>query len=61
MFNRELPETVNPDLLSTAMGQWQDFWMFPAILAGIVLVAFAALFWDKMSIDSEEGKGTAES
>lgn len=48
MFNRNpVPDGVDPELVATTMGQWQNFWMFPAILAAIVLVIFALLFWDK--------------
>ena len=47
MFTRELPAGVDPELLGTTMEQWKNFWMFPAIMAGIILVVFALLFWDK--------------
>lgn len=48
MFNRsEISETVDPELVNSTMGQWQNFWMFPAIFAGIVMVVFAIGFWDK--------------
>lgn len=55
MFNRNpIPEGVDPELVSSTMGQWQNFWMFPAILAGGVLVIFLALFWDKTKPADEE-------
>lgn len=47
MFSRSLPEGLNADQLTTTMGEWQNFWMSPAIMAGIVLIVFAVLFWDK--------------
>lgn len=48
MFNRNpIPEGVDPELVANTMEQWQNFWMFPAILAGGVLVIFLVLFWDK--------------
>ncbi|WP_146523847.1 nucleoside permease [Stieleria varia] len=47
MFSRDLPDGVDDQLLSSTMSQWQNFWMFPAIMAGIVLVIFAVGFWDK--------------
>ena len=47
MFSRSLPDGIDSELLATTMAQWQNFWMFPAILAGIVLVIFLLLFWDK--------------
>lgn len=48
MFSRSLPEGIDPELAATTMTQWQNFWMFPAILAGGVLILFAAFFWDRM-------------
>lgn len=53
MFNRNLPEQLDSDLLSTTMGQWQNFWMFPAILAGMIFVLFAVSFWDKTNSPAE--------
>ncbi len=47
MFSRSLPDGLGADQLSTTMGEWQNFWMSPAIMAGIVLVIFGGLFWDK--------------
>ena len=32
MFKRELPESLNQELLGNAMNQWKSFWMFPACL-----------------------------
>ncbi|MEM7455884.1 MAG: MFS transporter [Planctomycetota bacterium] len=54
MFNRNpIPEGVDAELVSTTMGQWQNFWMFPAIFAAGVLVIFVALFWDKTKSEEE--------
>lgn len=48
MFNRTpIHEDVDPELVSTTMTQWQNFWMFPAILAAVVFVIFAVAFWDR--------------
>ena len=54
MFSRSLPEGLDSELLQTTMSQWQNFWMFPAILAGIVFVIFMLLFWDKMPAPGED-------
>ena len=48
MLSRSLPEGLDKDLLGSTMIQWKNFWMFPSIMAGIVLVVFALTFWDKM-------------
>ncbi len=47
MFSRSLPEGLDPELLSTTMQQWKNFWMFPSIMAAVILVVFAVCFWDK--------------
>ncbi|QDT33360.1 MFS transporter [Thalassoglobus polymorphus] len=49
MFSRSLPEGLDPQLLSTTMTEWKQFWFFPAIMAGVVFVVFALFFHDKMS------------
>ena len=48
MVTRDLPESLPAEQLETTMGEWQNFWMSPAIMAGIVLILFAVLFNDKM-------------
>ena len=50
MFTRSLPDNLPADELSTTMGQWQNFWMSPAIMAAIVFVVFALLFWDRTKV-----------
>jgi len=54
MFSRELPETLDAELLNSTMNQWGEFWIFPGILAGIVLVIFGFMFWDKAKSDESE-------
>jgi hypothetical protein len=46
MFSRDLPEKLNQELVIETMTQWKNFWMLPAIMAFIILVVFAATFWD---------------
>lgn len=47
MFSRELPADVDQQLLDESMSQWKAFWVFPAILAGAVMILFGLTFWDK--------------
>jgi len=54
MLSRSLPTALDKELLSSTMNQWKNFWMFPSIMAGIVLVIFALTFWDKMKSSTEE-------
>ena len=56
MFSVKMPEDLDAGLISTAMGQWKEFWIFPAIMAGVIAVVFFAAFWDKTKVmDGEEG------
>jgi nucleoside transporter len=54
MFTRSLPDSLDSALLERTMGEWHNFWMFPAIMAGIVMVVFALTFWDRMQIDTDQ-------
>ncbi|MFM7845248.1 MAG: nucleoside permease [Planctomycetota bacterium] len=60
MFSRSLPESLDTEILQTTMNQWKNFWMFPSIMAGIILVIFAVTFWDKMKQPEEEGATAAK-
>jgi len=57
MFSRSLPEGLDQQLLAETMAQWKNFWLFPSIMAGIILVIFAITFWDKAK-PPEDGTGT---
>ena len=56
MFSRSLPDNLDAGLLSTAMEQWKNFWMFPAIMAAGVLAMFAIAFWDKTQAAPENNR-----
>jgi MFS family permease len=47
MFSKNLPDTLDPELLNTTMAEWKNFWLFPSIMAAVILVIFAVTFWDK--------------
>jgi MFS family permease len=47
MFSQSLPANLDQELLNATMEQWKNFWLSPAIMAGIVLVLFAIAFWDR--------------
>lgn len=53
MLSRSLPAGLDKELLSSTMTQWKNFWMFPSIMAGIVLVIFALTFWDRMKATND--------
>ncbi len=50
MFSIKMPEGVNPELLSSTMEQWKDFWILPALIAGGIAVLFFVAFWDKIRV-----------
>jgi phosphotransferase system glucose/maltose/N-acetylglucosamine-specific IIC component len=60
MFSRSLPESLDTEILQTTMNQWKNFWMFPSIMAGIILVIFAVTFWDKMKQPEDEGSAASK-
>ena len=47
MFSRRLPDGLDQGLLSATMEQWKNFWMFPSIMAAVILAVFVVTFWDK--------------
>ena len=54
MFSVSMPEGVDEGLLSNASGLWQAYWMFPAIMAGVIGVVFLVAFWDKPAATETE-------
>jgi hypothetical protein len=58
MFSVNLPE-VDATLLSETMAQWKAFWMVPAGMAFVIMIIFAAAFWDK-SCDGDLEEQTEE-
>ena len=50
MFSVGMPEGVDLSLLSDTMAQWKEFWVFPALMAGVIAVLFFIAFWDKVTL-----------
>jgi len=59
MFSQGLPEGLDGGLLGETMGQWENFWIFPGIMAGAVLVVFALAFWDRTIVEEESADSAA--
>jgi hypothetical protein len=53
MFGKGYPDGVSSDLISTAMNQWKDYWIYPAGMAATIAVIFFLGFWDN-SADGDE-------
>jgi len=51
MFGKGYPEGIDMDLVSKAMNDWKDYWLFPAGMAAVIMVIFALGFWDKVKRD----------
>lgn len=60
MFAINIPESVDAEVISAAMGQWKDYWMFPAIMAAAITILFFVTFWDKTKVGNEDDDESAE-
>lgn len=47
MFSVHMPTGIDSTLLAETMEQWKVFWLLPAAMAAVILVAFAILFHEK--------------
>ena len=53
MFAVDLPAPIDPGLLAETMLQWENFWIYPALMAGGIAVIFFLAFWDKVEISND--------
>lgn len=60
MFGKGFPDGVNMDLVAKAMTDWQNYWVFPAGMAAVIMVIFALGFWDKVETDDVDEADVAE-
>ncbi|MCB1085691.1 MAG: MFS transporter [Verrucomicrobiae bacterium] len=56
MFSVNMPVSVDAGLISEAMNQWKVYWMFPALMAGVIAIIFFAAFWDNTQVTDEESE-----
>ncbi len=54
MFAVKMPEGVDASLLEKTSLLWKSYWMFPALMAGVVGIVFLLAFWDKSENAEEE-------
>lgn len=61
MFGKGYPDGLDASLVSKAMTDWKNYWIFPAGMAAAIFVVFALLFWDKVrpSVDVAEATKAA--
>jgi len=57
MFSRQLPDGLDPVLLSETMLEWKHFWILPSIMAAAVFILFLLLFHDKASSNAATDPG----
>ena len=50
MFSVGMPKGVDLSLLADTMAQWKEFWVFPALVAGVIAVLFLVTFWDRVEV-----------
>lgn len=48
-------DALTSSLLSGIKNPWQQFWILPCLIAGVVLVVFLLTFWDKNSKSGDDG------
>jgi hypothetical protein len=46
MFSVNIPDGVDPALVTTAAGLWKSYWMLPAGMAAVIAVLFLIFFRD---------------
>jgi nucleoside transporter len=54
MFAVDMPEGVDPSLISKAGDLWKSYWMLPALMAVAVAVLFFLAFWDRSRDQAED-------
>ncbi len=54
MFSVNMPEGLDPNLISETMNQWKEFWILPAIMAAVITLVFFLGFWDKTQVAEDE-------
>jgi len=53
MFSVEMPKSVDGVLVSQAMEEWRDLWLFAAGLAAVIALMFLVAFWDRTKVMDE--------
>lgn len=53
MFSVNMPESVNPETLSTASELWKTYWTLPALMAAGIGIVFLLAFWDKSDTETD--------
>jgi hypothetical protein len=60
MFSVNVPDAVDPALLSQSMADWKVFWLLPAAMAGVISIVFFLCFWDKVRVAEASDEVVAE-
>ncbi len=55
MFGKGYPQGVNPELVTRAMTDWKNYWLFPAGMAAAIAVVFLLFFRDNVKPKGESG------
>ena len=53
MFSVKLPDGLDAKLVADTMLEWKQFWLLPALMAGVILVVFALFFHEKRDIQPD--------
>lgn len=52
MFGKGYPEGIDANLIAANLSEWKTYWIFPMLLAAVVMIIFALLFWDRVNRDT---------
>ena len=55
MFGKAYPVGLDSALVARVLGDWKNYWIFPAGMAAVIAIIFFLGFWDK-SADGEDAK-----
>lgn len=55
MFGKGYPQGVSPELVTRAMTDWKNYWLFPAGMAAAIAVVFLLFFRDNVKPKGESG------
>ncbi|MCW1913187.1 nucleoside permease [Luteolibacter sp. GHJ8] len=55
MFGKAYPAGIDSALVAKVLGDWKNYWIFPAGMAAVIAIIFFLGFWDK-SADGEDAK-----
>ena len=60
MFGKGYPDGLDPAMVTSTMAEWKNYWLFPAVMAAVILVLFTIGFWDKTNGEEHTSEEVAK-